>query len=179
MRRVLFFVTLASSTNAHGLARLFLKLSHPNTQCFSTLTNVLVPTARTCKIISREPPDVSREIALFSIASRVTVRQTSLVLPHGGQLPIPRCTLRVASRSIQYHLFLLLTFPLLREVEENTMRFWKRDITGKLKETGVLYFGESKRRGDAWVPHGYGTIFLYCLVHVKPHATSFIRDYLQ
>ncbi|CAM9277889.1 unnamed protein product, partial [Pylaiella littoralis] len=45
---------------------------------------------------------------------------------------------------------------LTREVEENTMRFWKRDITGKPKETGVLYFGASKRRGDAWVPHGYG-----------------------
>lgn len=46
-----------------------------------------------------------------------------------------------------------------RDIEANTMRFWRRDITGKRKETGVLYFGESKRRGDAWVPHGHGMIF--------------------
>eukprot|EP00752_Nemacystus_decipiens_P004683 g4271.t1 len=45
---------------------------------------------------------------------------------------------------------------LIREMEANTMRFWRRDVTGKRKETGVLYFGESKRRGDAWVPHGHG-----------------------
>lgn len=36
------------------------------------------------------------------------------------------------------------------------MRFWKRDVTGKRKETGILYFGESKRKGEAWVPHGHG-----------------------
>ncbi|CAM9984852.1 unnamed protein product [Scytosiphon promiscuus] len=45
---------------------------------------------------------------------------------------------------------------LIREIENNTMRFWKRDVTGKRRETGVLYSGESKRKGDAWVPHGYG-----------------------
>ncbi|CAM9844118.1 unnamed protein product [Ectocarpus fasciculatus] len=45
---------------------------------------------------------------------------------------------------------------LIRHIEENTMRFWKRDITGKRKETGILYFGESKRQGEAWVPHGHG-----------------------
>ncbi|CAM9154596.1 unnamed protein product, partial [Hapterophycus canaliculatus] len=45
---------------------------------------------------------------------------------------------------------------MIREIESNTMRFWKRDVTGKRKETGVLYSGESKRKGDAWVPHGYG-----------------------
>lgn len=44
-----------------------------------------------------------------------------------------------------------------RDIEANTMRFWRRDVTGKRKETGVLYFGESKRCGDAWVPHGHGT----------------------
>lgn len=42
-------------------------------------------------------------------------------------------------------------------MEGSTMRFWKRDVTGKRRETGVLYFGESKRHGDAWVAHGYGT----------------------
>eukprot|EP00904_Undaria_pinnatifida_P000154 jgi/Undpi1/10139/HiC_scaffold_28.g12593.m1 len=45
---------------------------------------------------------------------------------------------------------------MIRDMEANTVRFWKRDITGKRRETGVLYFGESKRHGDAWVPHGYG-----------------------
>lgn len=43
-----------------------------------------------------------------------------------------------------------------RDIEENTMQFWKRDVTGKRQQTGVVYFGDSKRRGDAWVPHGHG-----------------------
>lgn len=43
-------------------------------------------------------------------------------------------------------------------MEENTIRFWKRDITGKRQQTGVVYFGESKRRGEAWVPHGHGKL---------------------
>lgn len=43
-----------------------------------------------------------------------------------------------------------------RYIEENTVRFWKRGVNGKRQQTGVVYFGESKRRGDAWVPHGHG-----------------------
>ncbi|CAN0098039.1 unnamed protein product, partial [Sphacelaria rigidula] len=45
---------------------------------------------------------------------------------------------------------------LVRYIEENTVRFWKRGVNGKRQQTGVVYFGESKRRGDAWVPHGHG-----------------------
>ncbi|CAM9528433.1 unnamed protein product [Ascophyllum nodosum] len=44
----------------------------------------------------------------------------------------------------------------MRRLEERTVRFWRRDVTGKRRETGVLYSGESKRAGDAWVPHGHG-----------------------
>ena len=57
------------------------------------------------------------------------------------------------------HIFLIqfARHILCRDIEANTMRFWRRDVTGKRKETGVLYYGESKRRGDAWVPHGHGT----------------------
>lgn len=51
------------------------------------------------------------------------------------------------------------------------MRFWRRDITGKRKETGVLYFGESHRRGEAWVPHGHGTKKSVC----SPPSTGGFR----
>ena len=50
------------------------------------------------------------------------------------------------------------------------MRFWKRDVTGKRRETGVLYFGESKRHGDAWVAHGYGGIFLCDKAELPGHG---------
>ena len=44
----------------------------------------------------------------------------------------------------------------MKEIELKTHNFFRLNKFGKGYATGVVYFGESIRVNDAWIPHGFG-----------------------